>query len=220
MPSREKREQEKVIKSDDFTQENNGDFAANAFATAQFAALHAKRDEIAAEQETKISADGGARQNYEIAAEAEDKLDQITEEVADFAASMTDEFPALEEKFRKPRGSSRRNKIAVARTFAADAAEFKASFIERGLDADFIEKLTTRAANLELALSKAISETAKRVGAVSRRPQLIREALKIIKSVDPIIRKRYQSDPAKLAAWKFATHVERDPKPKPKPPTA
>ena len=172
MPSRERREQEKVIKSDDFTQENKDDFAANAFATAQFAALQTKRNEIAAEQETKISAQGGARQNYEIAAEAEELLDNSINEVADFAGSMTDEFPALEEKFRKPRGSSRRNKIAVARTFAADAAEFKASFIERGLDADFIEKLTTRAAGLELALSKAVSETAKRVGA-SNKPKVL-----------------------------------------------
>ena len=217
MPSRIKREKETIVKADDFLQENSADFASNAVATAKIAALKAKRNEIEAEEESKISSGGGARQNYGIARDADDALHDAMQDVANFAASMTDEIPALEEKFRMPRSSSRRNKIAVARSFAANAPEYKAAFIAQGLDADFIEDLVTRANTLEQVLAAAVSETAKRIGATNKQPLLVKDANKIIKSLDPIVRKVYRNDPAKLAAWNFASHVQRDEKPKPKP---
>lgn len=185
--------------------------------TAQISALDGKIDAIEAEQETKISKDGGVRFNYGLADDAEEKLDEIIEEVADFAASMTDEFPELDEKFRKPRGSSRRRKIAAARAFAADAVDYKAAFKGRGMDADFMEILGARADALEEALAAAGLETAERVGATGNLPLLVKDANKIIKSVDPIVRKKYRDNPAKLAAWVFASKVQRDAQPKPKP---
>jgi hypothetical protein len=219
MPGKLQREIEMEIRSNDFLQESKDDFTGNAYATAQFAALDAKIGEIQAEQETKVSKAGGARYNYALADEAEDKLDEIIDEVADFAASMTDQFPEFDEKFRKPRGNSRRRKIIAARVFADDGDAYIQAFKERGMEDNFTTTLRTRADALEQLLSAAVSETAGRVGATGNLPVLSRDAKKIIKSVDPIVRKVYKNNPAKLAAWNFATHVQRDAEPKPKPPT-
>lgn len=217
MSSKLQREIEMEIRSNDFLQENKNDFTGNAYATTQFAALDAKVDEIQDEQETKVSKTGGARYNYALADEAEEKLDEIIEEVADFAASMTDQFPEFDEKFRKPRGSSRRRKITTARVFADDGDAYINEFKGRGMEADFTTTLRTRADALEQALAAAVSDIAGRVGATGNLPVLSRDAKKIVKSVDPIVRKVYKNNPAKLAAWDFATHVQRDAQAKPKP---
>lgn len=217
MSGKLQREIEMEIRTNDFLQENKTDFTANAYATAQFTALDAKIGEIQDEQETKVSKTGGARYNYALADEAEDKLDEIIDEVAEFAASMTDQFPEFDEKFRKPRGSSRRRKITAARVFADDGDAHLQAFKDRGMEDTFPATLRTRADALEQILSAAVSETAGRVGATGNLPVLSRDAKRIIKSVDPIVRKVYKNNTAKLAAWKFATHIRRDDEPKPPP---
>lgn len=82
MSDRLQREIEMEIRANDFLQESKTDFTANAYATAQFAALDAKIGEIRDEQETKVSKTGGARYNYALANDAEAKLDEIIDEVA------------------------------------------------------------------------------------------------------------------------------------------
>ena len=155
MSSRLQREIEMETRSNDFLQESKNDFTGNAYAVAQFAALDAKIGEIQAEQETKVSKTGGARYNYALADEAEEKLDEIIEEVADFAASMTDQFPEFDEKFRKPRGSSRRRKIIAARVFADDGDTYIQAFKGRGVENTFPTTLRTRADALEQLLAGA-----------------------------------------------------------------
>lgn len=158
MASRLQRDIEMEIRSNDFLQENKNDFTGNAYATTQFAALDAKIGEIQDEQEAKVSKTGGARYNYALADEAEEKLDEIIEEVADFAASMTDQFPEFDEKFRKPRGSSRRRKITTARVFAADGDACIQAFKDRGMEDTFPATLRTRADALEQTLAAGKSD--------------------------------------------------------------
>ncbi len=217
MASRITREGERNIRSNDFLQEDKADFAANAFATAQITALAAEIANTGNFYEEQISNDGGARQNYNIAAQAEAVLKQAMDDIVDFAETMADEIEGIEEKFRRPRSGGKRGRLARARAFAADAVQYEAIFTKRGLDANFIADLTAKADALEQALASAVSETGARVGATESKMQSHKKANKIIASLDPIVRKHYRDNPAKLAAWNFASHVQRDDKPKPKP---
>ena len=216
MASRLTSESERNVRANDFLRESKDDFAANAFANAQIALLDAKLAETGSFHEQQISNDGGARQNYEIAAQTDADLREAMRDIADFAATMADEIEGVEEKFRVTRSGGKRGRIARARAFAIDAAAHKKLFIERGLDTDFIEKLNAKADALEQALSNAVSKTAERVGSTESKLQTHKNANKIITTLDPIIRKFYRDNPAKLAAWNFASHVQRDEKPKPK----
>ncbi len=215
MASRLTRESERNIRANDFLQENKADFDKNTFANAQFEMLKTKIAETGDLREQQILNDGGARQNYEIAEEANADLREAMRDIADFAATMADEIEGVEEKFRIPRSGGKRGRIDRARAFAADAAAHKAMFIERGLEPDFIENLTAKADALEQALSNAASKTAERVGSTESKMQTHKESNKIITTLDPIIRKLYRNNPTKLAAWQSASHVQRDPKPKP-----
>lgn len=218
MASRITRENERNIKSDDFLQANKADFAANTFAAAQIELLHTKIAETGDARELQISSDGGARQNYEIAEEANDELKELMRDVADFAVTMADEIEGVEEKFRIPRSGGKRGRIARARAFASDAVPHKSIFIERGLETNFIDDLNTKTDALEQALSAAVAETARRVGSTETRMLAHKESNKTITRLDPIVRKFYRTKAAKLAEWDFASHIQRDDKPKP--PTA
>jgi len=218
MPVRITRENERNIRTNDLLQENQADYAANTYLMTQLPLLDAEIQAAAATRERQISKDGGTRYNYALADNAEDALDEVTDEVSDFAGSMTDEFPEFHEKFRRYHGSSRRRKIAVARAFAADGDDYIEAFKARGMEENFPTILRTRADALEQALAEASTDKAERVGATSEYPVHVRNASKIIKAIDPAVRKIYKNNPAKLAAWKFASHVQRDAQP-PKPPT-
>lgn len=213
------RETERNIRSDDFLQENKDDFTANAYATAKITALHARVEEVGDEREEQISSGGGVRQNYDIAGDANDELTDAMRDVADIAVTMGDEIDGIEEKFRLTRTGGKRARIARARAFADDAEPHEEIFKGRGLRADFIANLRAKADALENALAGAVSETGKRVGATGKITLAVSESNKIIKNLDPIVRMRYRDDAAKLAAWIFASKVQRDSQPKPKPNT-
>ncbi|CAN5391691.1 hypothetical protein BH10ACI1_BH10ACI1_32110 [soil metagenome] len=217
MASRMTRENERNIRSSDFLQESRLDFDRNDFFAAQSVLLKTNLEATGDLREEQISRDGGARQQYDIAAEANAVLEEVMRDVADLAPTLEGEIEGIEEKFRMPRSGGKRGRIARARAFAADALPHEAIFIQRGMEANFIELLNTRADRLEQALAAAVSETAHRVGSTSTIIQTHQSSNKIITALDPIVRKRYRQNPAKLAAWKFASHVERDEKPKPKP---
>ena len=215
MASRITRENERNIRTNDFLQANITDFAGNAFATAQIDLLKTAVQTTGDALELQISKGGAARQNYEIAEEATDALKQTMRDIADFAVTMADDIEGIEEKFRIPRSGGKRGRIARARAFATDAAAHKAMFIERGLANDFIENLTQKADALEQALEAASSKTAERVGSTESKMLAHKEATKIISRLTPIVRMLYRHNPAKLAEWDFASHVQRDEKPKP-----
>lgn len=215
MPGRINRENERNIKANDFLQESKNDFTGNGFATEQIAALDVKVAESNVASEEQIATGGSARAFYDVAEDAAEKLKDAMDDVTDFAVTMADEIEGIEEKFRRVRTGGRRARIARARVFAAEAAPHKALFTGRGLEEDFIEDLTAKADALEHALANAASETAKRVGSTGKRALSVKDASKIITSLDPIVRRRYRDDPAKLAAWLFASHVQRDAHPKP-----
>lgn len=215
MPSRLTREAERNIRSNDFLQENKTDFTGNRFATAQINALAAKVAEMGDFHEQQISSDGGARQNYEIAEEANTDLQMAMRDIADFAATMADEIEGVEKKFRITRSGGKRGRLVLARAFAADAAPYEDVFIGRGLEPDFIADLNAKADRLEQALAAAVSDTAARIGSTESKLHTHKESNKVIALLAPVVRKLYRNNPKKLAAWDFASHIQRDEKPKP-----
>ncbi|MET0752830.1 MAG: hypothetical protein ABWZ66_05635 [Pyrinomonadaceae bacterium] len=213
MASRMVRENERNIRANDFLQENKAEFAANTYATTQIEALKTEITEGSDAREEQISSDGGARQYYEIAENANEELIEAMDDVIDFAVTMGEEIDGIEERFRRVRSGGKRGRIARARVIAADAVPYEAIFIGRGLDKDFIENLNNKADALEQALTNAVSQTGKRTGATGKKLLSTKNAGKIVKNLDPIVRKRYRDEPAKLAAWDYASRVRRSPQP-------
>src|SRR5205085_10189395 len=99
--------------------------------------------------------------------------------------------------------------IADARSAVQTATPLKARFIEYGLEADFIDKMTENADSLERYMSLQTESVGARVNATASINQTLKHVDELIAKLDVIVRNKYRNDPAKLAAWESARHLER-----------
>jgi hypothetical protein len=195
------------------------DFDGNKVAKIKMPLIIQRVANISSQREAQIAGGGNATQKSGVARNQFQELLDAMKDFVNFATVMGIDIPALENKFRMPRSRSRRAVIAAARVFAADAVAFKSDFVNYGLPATFIEDLLAKADSLEQTLAEQSSATESRVGAGSELDNELKEISVLIRQIDPIIKMVYRNDPANLAAWTFANHIQRFGKSKPKPPT-
>lgn len=221
MTGEQLRETERNIRANDLLAANAADFADIAAAVEMSAELTAKVAKVQQVYEAQMQHEGDARRDYEIVGETYDALRSMMLWVDEIAGTMERKIPSIEKLFRLPRGRGRRTLITAARVFVANAAQYEAEFDRNGVKKDDFLTLTSRADELETALNEAAATTGERVGATSTLEQDVDDASDIVDAIDPIARRIYRDNPTKLAAWKFASRVERHtpvPRPlKPKP---
>ena len=209
MDSRQRRESERNTRADIFLTENAADFAGNAVATAKIADLQQKVAKTEQEFQNQLAGDGTIRQDYTLYRDKYDAMLAEMRDIRDFAASMAQDIPGLEKKFRLPRAGGKTAMIAAAYVFADDAVEYEQQFLDYGMDAGFINDLRAKADAAKEAIDAAEASTGNRVGATDTLEVEIRDANKIVETIDPIVRRVYRANPTKLAAWDYAAHVER-----------
>ena len=221
MTGRQLRETEKNIRSEEFLTTNIGDFQGIVMATQMIAELTTRVANVQSEYQKQIKTGGEARQGYEIVRDCYDELRAEMVSVRNFSKTISRKIEGLDELFRLPAGSGRRNLVAAARVFAENAETHKQKFLDAGMDEDFITDLNKAADHLENALNNAASSTGERVGATDMVGIEVDAANDIVDDMDPIVRRVYRNNPAKLAQWDFVSKVERHTaKPRvPKPPT-
>jgi hypothetical protein len=219
MDKRQEAETERMNKVTVFLTPRLPDFSANKAANVKMPLIIQRVGNLSAKREAQLSGGGNTTQKSGVARNQFQELLDAMRDFVNFATIMAVDLPDMENKFRMPRSLSRRAIIAAARVFAADAAAFKSDFINYGLPDSFIEDLLAKAESLEQTLAELSSATESRVGAGSELDNELREISALIRQVDPIIKMVYRNDPANLAAWTFANHIQRFGKSKPKPPT-
>ena len=170
----------------------------------------------------QISEGENVRQDYDEVRDAYQNLLDDVREIAGIGVSISKRETGFNELFPYPTGSGKRKLIAEARAAADNAAAHEQKFTDRGMEADFIADLRQKADALDNALNNAASSTGKRVGATDTLGKEVEAASDIVEEINPIVKKVYKNNPTNLAAWKFASHVERHtPKPRaPKPATS
>jgi hypothetical protein len=219
MKDKERRINEAGIRVSDFFAPRENDFAQIAVAVAKIALLRQQNTDFAQQLEAQIAGGGTSKQQTGFSDTHFDDLKDEMRNVVNFATAMARDIEGLENKFRMPRSSGKRNMIAAARVFVTDAQSFKADFKNYGMPDNFIENLTTKANALEQSISDSNTARETRVGATSGLGSGSKVTVSLIRQLDPIVRMVYRNDPTNLAAWVFASHIQRDDKPKPKPPT-
>ncbi len=209
MDSRQRRENERNVRASNFLTENAADFAGNAIATAKITDLQQKVAKTETEFQNQLAGDGAIRQDYSIYKDAYDQMVDEMRGIRDFADSMANDIPGLEKKFRIPTVGGKTAVINAAYVFADDAEQYKQQFLDYGMDATFIADLRARADAAKQSAATAQTSTGTRVGATGTLEIEIRDANRIVESIDPIVRRVYRANPTMLAAWTFASHVER-----------
>ena len=126
--------------------------------------------------------------------------------------------PGLQGKFLMPRSAGDQTLLNSARAFQTDAPAFSTQFISLGLTGDFVAQLGTDIGDFETAIKAKGAGAGARSGATGGLEDTANKAaiaLHVLKTIVPNV---YKNDPAKLAEWATASHVEKHtPVPRAKP---
>ena len=127
----------------------------------------------------------------------------------------------LDGKFLMPRSGGDQALLNAARAFQTDAAAFSAQLISLGLPATFLTQLGTDITAFEASITAkgaGVGAQAGATGGLENTAHQAAIALHVLKTIVPNI---YKNNPAKLAEWATASHVEKHtPVPRAKPAAA
>jgi hypothetical protein len=115
----------------------------------------------------------------------------------------------LDGKFHLPRNHGAQDVLNAARAFKTDAAAFSAPMISVGLDAGFLTHLDTHISDYENAITAKGAGQSTAGGATGGIEDTTHRAAIALHVLNTIVRNKYKNDPAKLAEWTIASHVEK-----------
>ncbi|HXI23059.1 MAG TPA: hypothetical protein VNG71_04220 [Pyrinomonadaceae bacterium] len=199
---------------EDFCTARAADFSATSLATQLFATLATGIDTLEGLAAAQTSGGGAAREGTATRGDAREELRSQMKAWSATAHAIAIDNPGLEHKFRVPRGENDEVLIAAARAFATDAVPLSAQFIAHEMPATFIDDMNASIVKFSNTMSKQSSAVGDRVGARAAFEAELDECLTVVRQLDPIMRNKYADDPATLAEWTSASHVERAPKKK------
>lgn len=206
------RRMEMFIRVDQFATTEAALFPAASFQSELLITLRQIISDLETQASAQASGKGSARQGGQSKEVARQELRASLEAISRTARVMSATIPGLENKFRAPRSVSDQQLLAIARAFAADALPIKAEFIKRGLPASFIEDLNADIAALEEATTHRMQGTQEHITATAAIDELIDRGIQAVRELDAIMRNLLANNPARLAAWMSASHVERPPR--------
>ena len=189
---------------------NAADFLPASMGGQQFALIHAAVPQTATLGAAQVSGKGSAHSSVmsKVAGRfhLHDDLLGITTAVHSLVLLGT---AGLDGKFLMPRSGGDQALLNSARAFQTDAAAFSAQLISLGLPAAFLPQLGTDIANLEDAIKSkgaGVGALAGATGGLENTAHQAAIALHVLKTIVPNICK---NNPAKLAEWATASHVEK-----------
>jgi hypothetical protein len=140
---------------------------------------------------------------------AREALRESMQAIARTARVLALDTPGLENKFRLPRSGSDPALLQTARAFAADALPLKEKFLRLEMPADFIEDFRDEIVELERAMGGQNTGRDAHVAATASVESAVGRGMNAVRRLDVIVRNKFRNDPATLAAWESARHVER-----------
>jgi hypothetical protein len=205
-----------------FGVENATDFPAASMGGQQFALVSAAVPQTATLGAEQVSGEHAAHSSVMSKVAARFHLHDDLVAIANAAHSLALLGTAgLDGKFLLPRSGGDQALLNAARAFQTDAAPFAAQLISLGLDANFLTNLGTDITNFEAAISAKGLGMGAQAGATGGLEDAAHKAAVALHVLNTIVKNTYKNNPAKLAEWATASHVEKHtPVPRPPKPSA
>jgi hypothetical protein len=186
---------------------------ANPQATDYYTQLQSVITEMETALQNQVAGTGESRGGSDDRRRLATELRASMRQVSKTARTLDrEQFPGLAEELRMPRSQKFEVSLAAARAFLARLTPIKATFVERGLEADIDVELGEQIAALEDATGR------KHDGGHTRREGTLgldassRRGMEIVRGLDAIITNRLRkTNPVLLGVWKSASKVQSDP---------
>jgi hypothetical protein len=211
MDAVERRRFDMLVRVRDFGLANAADFPAGSIGAANFAEINSVITELEESGEAQNSGMSAGKQGTKLKSIARAEIREQMRTINRTAHSMAIDIPGIEDKFRMPRGDNDQILLAAARAFASDGVPFKNQFVEYGLPAAFIDDLNEDITAFGVAVGDRNAAIDEHVGATAAIDAQIERGIIAVRRLRAIVPNRFRDNPAKLAAWTSASHVENAP---------
>lgn len=204
--------EEMFIRVREFGAQFDSAFPENSFGAVHFALLDQIITQLRAQALEQSQGRNAAHESFLSKSATGADLRRRMDAIGRTGRVMAQTLPVLEDKFRLPRSEGDQELLNAARTFAADAEPFKAEFVKRGFNADFINDLLSVADEFDAAINQKAHRTRRHVAATAGIDEVIGRGLHVVGELDALVRNIFAGDASALAAWESASHVERLPR--------
>ena len=187
-------------------------FPAASVGGQKFAALNTLVAGIDQSGSRQALSKGSAQTSTQAKRELRARLRQQMKAIRDTAISLESEQPGISKSFRMPPTNGDESLVNAARAFVAAATPSQAQFTSRELPASFLSDLTDTIEKFEASVSDSNQQRGNRSAATASLQDSLAQVLKLRRELDPIVRNKFRNDPATLAMWESASHLERPPR--------
>lgn len=217
MNDRERFRYDAFVRMKQFGADNATDFPAASIGGVQFAENATVVDLLDQATGEQAGSFGDTRFAFVGKETNRENLREGVSEISRTARSMNYQFPGIAAQFRMPRGNNDQELLAAARAFHSDSADYNDEFIAYGLPATFRADLQTDIDAFEASLGATGSAIDSHVEATAEIGAIVKRGMVARRILDGVVKNKYRNDVGKLAAWLSASHIEKAPKPEPRP---
>lgn len=190
------------------------DLPKNSAASAAAADLQAQYNVVIGESAAKSGFQGESESGTAVRAVARRSIEDYLSTLARTARSLARTMPGFDKNYPPPSNLDDPELLNAARAVAARAIADQAIFEGRGLTLEFLESIDDFIADFDASQDTTNVADGSRGAAVSEKNTAYEQGLNDVDVLNDFIRNFYHNQPAKLAAWKIASHIERSPKKK------
>lgn len=217
MNDQEIRDYQMFVRVRDFGEANANAFPSDSLGGRKFAALKDVINELDRRGTDETSGRDAAKVSTEGKKGARESLRALMEAISQTAKRMAVSTPGMENSFRMPRTNSDQSLLNTARAFVADAGPLKDQFIEWEMPDTFVEDLSAAIESFEHYVNAKNLNRNKSMTATAAIDEANKRGKQIVNDLDALVRNKFRDNPATLAAWEGASHVERAPRRKKEP---
>lgn len=189
------------------------DFAIGSRAAAVLAILVVAITETEQQAAKQLAASLDRQENTEQKRVAINTMVRMMQAINLIARSINEQFPGIADQFKMGRGGDQAT-ISRARAFIIAATPLAAEFIARGLAPTFLADLQAAIDAVDQAEDRQSTARSAHATATAAIAVALKQQRVAIRELDAIFQAKYHNDPATLAGWETASHVEKAPKEK------
>ena len=212
MKDDERRKRARLRRVREFGVEHAASFPQGSAGGEQFAVVAEVVEELDRHAAAQASGTGAARQGSALRAAARATLCAHLRAISRTARALAVDAPEVATMFRLGRIDVDKVLLSTAHAFLTLAEPLKADFIRHELPADFLAALQAAIESFERAVVSQNMALSAHVGARAAINVTLARGLKAVQRLDAVVRNKFHDDPATVAAWTSARHVERAPR--------
>jgi hypothetical protein len=210
MNDRQRKHFERGARVSAFGAANPADFPTNSVAGESLARLNEQLERIETLNVAKATSMSAQQQGSQGRRDVRAQLRSHIKNIYDTAKIIGRDHPEVKGLFQRAQtDKSDQTLLAVARSYSAAAQPLKARFIEYGMAADFFDSFNADIEDFEQHIARQSEGTGTRVATNAGLEDALRLVDEEVERLKIINHNKYGNDPAKLAAWESASHLER-----------